>query len=251
MTSPLLILVAAALSTLACTAAPEIPQTPALRDLPTRSADRRLERHLQRPQRQHLPVLASAKRRAPALRLRPRMVPIGPTSLGHSQHQTPTSSGGTAGVNRAALPAPLASHSKDGRLIKNEEDSRHRRRPRRGPTVPGLTAGGALDFRPPIEAIRAAPAEGAAGEEADTAVLSSIAGSGVEDAKQKLVEEIAAFVKWRESDPPRERSSARDPISRLLAPYGVDYSPADGMRHRIRRPRAALFRRPVCLWHRE
>ncbi len=66
------------------------------------------------------------------------------------------------------------------------------------------------NWGPPVEAIRAALAQEPIDREAVTDVLSAVAESGTEDAKRKLVEEIAAFVESRASDPSEGEALARE-----------------------------------------
>jgi len=57
------------------------------------------------------------------------------------------------------------------------------------------------EWGPPVEAIRAALAEEPENREAVTEVLSRVADEGNEEARRKLVEDIAIFVESRASDP--------------------------------------------------
>ncbi len=66
------------------------------------------------------------------------------------------------------------------------------------------------NWGPPVEAIQAALAQEPVDREAVTEVLSAVAESGIEDARRQLVEEIAAFVESRVSDPSEGEVLARD-----------------------------------------
>ena len=78
------------------------------------------------------------------------------------------------------------------------------------------------EWGPPVEALRAALAEEPENREAVTEVLSRVADTANEDARRKLVEEIATFVESRASDQAEGERLAHDIRSVFSCPHTAD-----------------------------